>query len=1626
MGSGDNQEGDTEENPLLDLTAPNIPSTPQLPSSIAERRAVKYDMALGEDSPGVSVLQNQLQAPGGISSIEALANVKDKKDKIKTAKELLASQEDIPVEDISAAIDAARNPVNKEGLLEKQFADAVLDKTLTLTGDPESVSDAVQNPASEALFNVYSQRIQKFEAFAKIAEEANAVIDNSSWLGWGGQFAKTLLPGYSWSSQRNDTLGEKLSSRLAGSNKEEQYQILWAMDPEEAIPLAKQIYAEMAASNPIEAQAFFSGLVSGYSSLDSDVESIMGIVDVASAIPGTKALSIARRGFSRITSKEVLARAAKDIIPGDLRSKHLIELKERLKRTADVVTQKDVTIPEVLSGTGYVKEAAKVEAVEMAKRMLPDAGKTMQQGVADLLELTPSLYSPKWFKVEASRVYKDTSRELGDFLNKNRDNFISAFKDPMLVSRLPQDVEQFALDKAEEMFNDYARTSNLNKAVLNVRQYPSGVSGTNIGYVEAILGYKNGSLFPTSQIAENVAKNRYNLPEGSYSVTQEGDKFAIAVRKDIKEVGEDIQSRLITTENASNTGRNKILGFIPSSKMLHSAKDSVSTFQGKQRAVATHAVQVAEEMEKTMISSFEGMSKKELKELENVFAINRDTLKVKGDPSSRGKFYNSVTELEEAFIQNYNKLPTAKQIKSYMSYVQQSDRDYIFKAVNTLKTKARLGAEKMQLRVGGKDISFEGVEHSKLPYESNYDLGVYVTDSTGKSGKFFRMKDPAFAAVYARMQKEGGYKFLQTFSPENPAVREALGESKVINFIATKKFSKGALSLREQVDYNPGGHIQYKSPFFIKQPQFVRDSLGRLTYASDKTLLAVSNSAKGMNEVKLLEEARLALKAKDKTALSNVIAKGLPYSPEELVKMFNPKDGLSLDVPLALVADGKNAAHPTSKYLGIKRLQDAMGDFLDHSNNPYNLEQHVNGEFLGSRDGPLYSIKTGTDSNPIAGLEEAPLIDPIQGANEAMGRIIRDRYFSDYKETAAQSFVEEFGDMLYIGGKSISPAELRQNPAYYLSQGELKGAPTDARYATARTVHEAIKNLVGQAGIVDQAVSHMQQKLAADIFTRFGEGAANKFISGTSYITERGLVGKMRGMAFHLKLGLFNTTQVALQAQTGLAISARSPKYGMNGTLAGSWMMRLRHMDSDEALSTFAEKASKITPGWSKEMFEESYRAMKSTGFDLVSGDASFKNMTSEPKLIQGATSKFLDMGTIFFSGTERWVRTSAWNTAYSEYIGKGLGKVGKMSKDDIQNVLIRAQNLTMDMTRDSHAFWQEGAASLATQFWGYQMRMFDLMTGTRITTAEKTRLVAFNAMMYGVPIGVTPLLPAWPWEDELRTHLKESGYNTDDGVIGLMMNGVLATSLAGLTGDQYDIGGRWGPDAIRVLHELANLQHNEDALDAILATMGGASGNVATSVLSDTWPVLKEVGYWMGSGELRDRVLVSDLNKLLKNVSSYNNTEKGWMAYQYGLQLSKDGRVIADGLDPWEGVFHSLTGLNKQETADSFLLYLSANEQQELETKVTKDAKRWVRLYLYAMQDGDQEAARQYSGYVRSLVIMGGFSEEKVADIVKQVQKEEPSIDIARKRFIEAPNNPVLKELREKALTPTQQEENN
>ena len=1646
----------------------------KLPEDVLDARAVKYRMALADNGPDVDQIKELLKQPHGEEALRANATSADLEEKQTAAKNLIQRNPEQDIGTLTAVAEAGVATPAQETILEKRYAEKLAAQVLSNSSNPEEVSNAGSQEVSQVMYDMMVEQLAKQEGYLKILEDRQAKNKAAGWGSWISDEAPQFLPIYSEYNKRYNTLGDKMPSLLPGSNMEEQMNYLHGLPAEEAVKLVKQIDEEMSKNNPQMAEDFINTVINGYATSSSDIDTAFFALDMFGIASSVKKLA-GKRMVGRLSAKEVRANVAKareelknftvkkelannvpaaDLAEGDARSafaagppkakdlskgdarsqwlKHPNSAKDlaegdlrdqwrkgkpfnnRIKRLADSVKQQNATLDETLAANGYLEEATKL----LAKDLLGKTGDTAKDGIERLLKQTPMLSNPKQFFVEASNFHRAHISEYVDLLNRNKALFVDAFSKVLNVGRIPLDLEQELLNKTAKDWATEAKQAGLEKALLgSIEKFESQLSGLNIAFVEAKWGQKDGKLFPNATLAYNTALNRYDFPKGTFSIVQEGDGYAIKVARPIDEV-EGIRTASLTSDTASNTKKGKILGIVPTPDIVSSAKKRISGSkeifsekQNRERAVMTNAQVALQKYAEEMAKPLAVLSKQEYKDLKKIMDINRRTLKVPGDPSSRGKFFTNIHELEAAYAQTHKRLPTSHEVAAYTAYVQQSQMDYIFRAVNEIKRKTREGIGTIKTRVNGTDLTLEGKVIDSLPVNSIHDAGVFVAEGT--KGKYYRLNAGGFSEKIKKDIREKALQVIHVFNPEDPALHKAIGAHGIVNYIVAPTAKKSGLDWLKQLPYNPGGHIKYSPEALIKQANIGRDSAGRKTYFGDTTVLAATSYAKAEKEAKLLERARQALLKKDDVALGQVIKEGLPYTSNQLKSLFKTK--LSLETPISVVRSGEHTADNALKTINGKSLRDEVGEFDDFTTSPHNLNKHMQQQYIGERDGPLYSIKeAGTEENPLFHMEEYEMVDPFQVHTEAMNRLIKDRHYQDYQISAAESFVKEFPDLISMGGKVLTERELWRNPIYYLMNGEVKGNMADPRVATAVTAQAAVKNLLRHESVIGQQIGHLRAKLLDSAYKRWGE-KYTKVISDFVVPPKTSLIDKMRHVAFHTKLGLFNPKQILLQSQTLFLIGAISPKYALGSVKAGWAMRHLDLLPGDSAvLDRVAKSAVKLNPQWTEAEFKESYNLLRQTGFDEVGGQVSYRNDIGNFKLTQGKTNQFLSWGATFFNWSERNVLLAAWNTAYKEYADKFPKLKGRMTPEDAKFIMTRAEDLSINMRRNAHSRWQEGAMSGVTQFWGYSGRLFDLYTGTRLTKAERARMIAMNSLLYGIPVGLTPYAPFWPWRDALRQDLMESGMVTDEGVADIAMNGVLASSISGITGEQFDVPAVWGPNAIQTIYNLVTASHSDSPFGELIDALGGASGTIIGQIAADAYPVINDMQYLLsGSDAASSRTAAADALNTLKNISTVNSISKIWQAMNVGTYATKDGRVLDEHYDLSQAIFSAISGIDHQDVSDTFLRFRSAQETQAAENAVSKEVKRWLRLYHQAVKDENDEAAHEYLTRAKAEAAKENFSEEQIKKLKKSVEEEDSLPAQSKDQFIKAPNDPAEKELR-------------
>jgi hypothetical protein len=197
--------GTPEEEKKPDYLFTGTTSVPTPTPDIADQRAQKLDLALGEQSPGAEQLSLDIQVGLEDSHRETLAIHEST---MKHAERLSLLQDYIQQKGAPSTADErelflslteADLQEDPKDIVEKVYARTALSGTLHgaanptfdfgLTQDPEKTHGMMDSSEAALMFKEGAQRI---------LEDQEARVQDQSWLGYGWDFAKSMIPTHTW------------------------------------------------------------------------------------------------------------------------------------------------------------------------------------------------------------------------------------------------------------------------------------------------------------------------------------------------------------------------------------------------------------------------------------------------------------------------------------------------------------------------------------------------------------------------------------------------------------------------------------------------------------------------------------------------------------------------------------------------------------------------------------------------------------------------------------------------------------------------------------------------------------------------------------------------------------------------------------------------------------------------------------------------------------------------------------------------------------------------------------------------------------------------------------------------------------------------------------------------------------------------------------------------------------------------------------------------------------------------------------------------------------------------------------------------------------------------------------
>lgn len=1072
-----------------------------------------------------------------------------------------------------------------------------------------------------------------------------------------------------------------------------------------------------------------------------------------------------------------------------------------------------------------------------------------------------------------------------------------------LLGKLPSWLQPGRFSSADEFQNALEafvekESRRFDKRIVDVEK-PIKVStadGSSVTQVEFTLGRTDGTGFMKESSAKNYAKG-LGFDDARVVQSEDGTYF-VKVRRTMTENG------VYTNELRVQT-RGPIARFFANARVRSDKK-------------LADAATLADHARNRIINKVIPTLAKDLK----VDPMSRERLTNLWRAGDNEGVWWTREQANSLYQRTYNRDISDKEWKAYNALRKVNDVEYLIRNDLLWKEKAIRGVETVSADLGpiGNLNRVNAIVDEDLtkPMHGRIiraDDGVSWDDAI-PAEDLQRMKDDGYVAVHLEDSQRDwlhdGYEFdVVLIKPEN--------------------FKRSNLDPR-QIPYRPGGHRFYEDDYYAKQTRMGTRADGS-KYLKRPKVYIVGTKAEVDEWTSTMEKLRLAVKENPNispAALDDIVdgRVGYPSGREFLEGLKNGDYDLN---------------HSFKTYFDRE-----MPEEYHRSPNPFSESAESGFEGLMKTTGRMYYSRKG-DALPDFRGQRAITLDPWRAANKSLINIANMSSFSDYKLQAVQRWYNTFS-------KYLEPNPALSTPMQYFMHGKVnKLAAQDGVVHAIEDQRLIVRRNLGWKTEGDLRAQEFQRNIAEWVMGKdpnsIRHGASRAVIN---FMEDKNPISFMRGLAFDLKLGMFNPAQLFLQANTYLAMAAIDPAGAARGlqsvSLLRGFLSFKGNLDEFKKVNTYQAKKYGFD---SREEMSAYLESARRSGFFDINESHTMINAMGPNSAFNITGNKLNDLrqaSRFFFNQGELFNRAVAYRAAWrSEWEKAGKGGVDWNDPLVQSRVIGRAEDLSMSMSRTSQAWWQQGITSIPTQFWSYQVRMLEAMLGGftgkgAFSRAEAWRLIISQIFLYGsagIPMGSVI-------SDYIA---KQNGEATQLNTLpGFIDRGLLDTLWYNITGgedggsdvlisERFGTGG-WLAETVESLFGISRFG-DVTPMDIL----GGPTWSISADLMEDIGPVLKYISAESGADQgmpFTERALMS----LAKNITTVSNAHKAYMIMQYGYLRSNNNNFQFNDLPPATALTTLLLGAQPGQQRD--LDAMAGFEQDR--SKHIKEAAKVVTQYRQEM----------------------------------------------------------------------------
>lgn len=1163
--------------------------------------------------------------------------------------------------------------------------------------------------------------------------------------------------------------------------------------------------------------------------------------------------------------------------------------------------------------------------------------------------------------------------------------------------------------------------------------------------------YRDGvEVVPTAEptpnfIPYNLKTQKFEKALGENVIEQKGLGFYIRMSRPVNETEAWIRDGLIWNNKAKSSssmtgwraGANALLGRLRGASDTLSMQETIQRLkvvysQNKFLELANAQMKYVEDVARGRIkedpltgkpldlgggkmSYFDGKKPSDKTRFEEFNRALQAARNLKDEKGLPGRWFKNPAELHNYYVTNFKRPPSFEETAAYFAFTRAYDYDLAMRNVRMFANKTRLGAESWAIVTAkdGKRLPsdrFDAVQRTKLP---RTDDNLLIHDVTGKTTiANTESMDTKLRQRIESDMAEGKGRLVEVYDPESRPFDafDSSGNKARIRYVYSNSLENAPLTYN-QVGRREGGHFEYDYSHYIKQAKIRSELTGgkrRYWYEGDMTLMPVENLVMGKDIAKKFDTVRELLKANKNIEARDFAKANLDVPWKELRSWFKKsKDPITgqispprfnLNEPFQIVPNGRTL-HEIDKKLSEKyETGPNKGTFINGTRHGSLARNYLVG-YTQARDAyDMFTFKNvGNQYNPVYKYQPAEMIDPLPTLTRALDRITNSLFMDDYKIYAVEHWLQENSGLL-----AKSQGEIRGSPFYHFNEAANSSSwrkPTTESYPQYRNAWDnylKIKELLGTPSVWQQNMQWIKQSLNDLAYEKLGP-KSDKVMVVPDWMFDKAPnpLAAARGLAFHAKLGLFNISQLLTQSMNWVNIVALAPGHVTQGSF-GALMHQWSRVKGDEQMLMAMDKWGEKF-GWKPGQLREAMRTLDSTGFGVVGGEYALDQAMKHYYIRNGAR-QFLDLGQTFFKEAERNQRYAAWYTAFHEW--RAANPLVTIKDKEIGEILARADDLTVNMSRASNSMLNKGIWSIPAQFLSYQYRLGELFWSKRIgaTLAERTmkRAILYGtyAALYGMPgaLGVSGL----PIGDYIRKAAIDHGYNIgDDAIQSFFMEGGLSLIGALITGNGDFQAGNWynwndkvGANGFSPLREALR----SDA--SLWKLLGGAAGSVIGNTLSasDGW---RHAMMSMMSGNKDEEAFPMKLDDWLdlgNEVKSFDLGRRMIHAFNYGQWRTANEAYITD-VSKANAVFMTLTGLQPQQLDDKYLKSWTKQDEDNAYKDALQKFSKNFRRAAQAAADGDPEQSKDYYTRAFNQLKFVGYPKENYAKAVQMASQGYESI---------------------------------